>query len=57
MNSRKWYALRDTGVIVLLGEFDDFHAAAEFADQQFNTVWIFDHESAEQMKDQLKELT
>jgi hypothetical protein len=48
----------DTGSIVLLGEFDDFHGAAEHADTNVgNSVWIFDHESAEQMKDQLKELT
>lgn len=50
----KYYALRDTGDIVYLGEFENFHEAD--ASLKFNAVWIIDKEGAHQWMTQLAEL-
>lgn len=54
---RNWYALRDTGDIVLIGAFDDFHGASDCADDTLgNCVWLFDQSDAERMANQLANL-
>jgi len=50
----KYYALRDTGDIVYLGEFEDFDEAD--ASLKFNAVWIIDEEGARRCLTQLVEL-
>lgn len=53
-----WYALLDTGEIVRLGCYHDFHTASDVADRLYgNAVWIVPWEIARQWCDTLKEIT
>ena len=43
----RWFALIDTGEIVSLGKFENFHAASDHSDSmKHSAVWILDEETA-----------
>lgn len=57
MNLRKWYALKDTGDVVYLGEHADFFAADDATAGKFNYVWLFDEAEWSRWTEQMREQT